>query len=183
MEKSKRPAAGKNGTSLVTKRNIFLFIGAGIIILVIAVLLFMESIKGKLTIINDSGLKLNYVEAVFTDIEGFASNKWRIDELAAGDKSTIDIGEIKLLGREANLRVRFEFEGYEENKDIPGDSLFIDAGYFNEDFGGKITIKFTKGEEDTILLNVNAKNGLLPSALTQCDEKHNVKYKENFIEE
>ena len=40
------------------------------------------------------------------------------------DESHSSPGSVDLLGREANLEVKFKYEGYDE--------IFTDAGYFND---------------------------------------------------
>ena len=67
----------------------------------------------------------------------------------------MDLEKMDLSYREANLEIRFKFEGYDE--------LFVDAGYFNDEFKGKITISFTDTEDEKVILKVKASGGILPS--------------------
>ncbi|HKM00139.1 MAG TPA: hypothetical protein VJZ06_09540, partial [Mobilitalea sp.] len=84
--------------------------------------------------------------------------------------------EVDLLGKEANLEIRFKFKDYDEE-------MFVDSGYFNDRFGGNIKIEFIQKDDDLVKLKVKASNGFIPSTLIQCDEVHDVYYKDGFIAE
>ncbi len=169
-KKSQQKAPMKNST------KILLYSLAGVLLLIIIVLVMFESKSGRITIRNDSDYTLEYVKAFYVDAEGAVNDDVMLFEnLQKGDKSEILLEKIDLSYLEANLEVRFKFEGYDE--------LFVDAGYFNDIFNGRISLSFSNTEEDKVLLKIKASPGVLPSPQIRCDEEHVVNLAEGYVEE
>ena len=95
--------------------------------------------------------------------------------LNKGDSSQIPMKKIDLSYLQANLEVRFKFAGQDE--------LFVDAGYFNEIFKGRIDIEFKEIDDNKILMKIKAKNGVLPSPNLLCNEEHVINLAEGYVEE
>jgi hypothetical protein len=151
-------------------------VAVAIVLVIIAVLMFLESGDGKLVIKNNTDLKLEYVKVTFVDAEGPINEGVNFENIEAkGSINTIS-GEHALLGRGANLEVRFKYENYDE--------IFTDAGIFNENFDGDIMINFDRTDKtDVVGLKVKAKTGLLSSQLINCDEEYTVNLTEGYVEE
>jgi hypothetical protein len=142
-------------------------------LLLMVILMFIENSQGKIVISNNSGTKIEYVQVYFVSAEGPLHEGFRADNLEAGKAQSFPIGENKLLGAEANLEVRFKFEG--------SDEVFVDAGYFNDTFHGNITVDFRPAEEpDTVNLHVKAANSLLKSKLIDCDDEFKINIAEGY---
>jgi hypothetical protein len=168
--KQKQKAPMKSGTKIT------LYSIAGIILLAIIALVAIEGTPGRITVKNTSDVKLEYVHAYFRDSEDtFSEDIMSFDNLEKGDKSELPLERINLLYTQANLEVRFKFEGYDE--------MFVDAGYFNDIFSGKIYISFENTDNDKVLLKIKASAGLLPSPHIICDEEHIINLAEGYIEE
>lgn len=169
-QKVQKKAPMSKGTKAI------LYALGGVLLLAIIILVWIESDSGKITVSNKSGRKIEYVEAYFVDAEGLVSDDVMLfDNLENGGKFVLSLDKIDLVGREANLEINFKFEDNEE--------LFIDAGYFNDHFQGKIKVDFTQAEDDKVLLKVKATPGLLPSPQIICDEEHIVNLEEGYVEE
>ncbi|HKL80077.1 MAG TPA: hypothetical protein VJ888_06540, partial [Mobilitalea sp.] len=134
-----------------------------------------ESKSGSIKIINDTDMNLEYVKVYFVDSEGPVSDPIEIKDFEAGDDIFQKLDEVDLLGKEANLEIRFKFKDY--------DKMLVDSGYFNDRFGGNIKIEFTQKDDEIVKLSVKASNGFIPSTLIQCDEVHDVYFKDGYIEE
>lgn len=142
-------------------------------VLLMVVLMFIENSQGKIVISNNTGTKIEYVQVYFVGAEGPLHEGFRVDDLEVGKAQRFPIGENKLLGAEANLEVRFKFEGSEE--------VFVDSGYFNDTFHGNITVDFTPSEEtDIVNLHVKAANGLLKSNLIDCNDEFKINIAEGY---
>lgn len=151
-------------------------IAAIVVVLLIAVFMFMESGDGQITIKNNSNLKLEYVQAYFVNAEGAMSEGIEFKNMASKQSESVLSGENNLLGQEANLEVKFKFENSEE--------IFVDAGYFNDNFKGDIKIEFKPTDDaEVVQLKVKAANGLLPSTLIDCNELFTVNLKDGYVEE
>lgn len=168
--KKQQKAPMKNSTKAIIYGLVGIALVAAIIFIII------ESATG-MTVTNKSSKKIEYVEAYFIDMEGPVTEEVMLFEnLESGDKSSISIDKIDLKYREANLEVRFKVEGLDEE-------LFVDAGYFNDDFDGKISVSFSDTEDDKVLLKVKASAGILPSPLIRCNEEHIINLAEGYVEE
>lgn len=155
------------------KKPIILGAVIAVAILLVAILMFIENAKGMMVISNHTGAKLEYVQAYFVDAEGPLHDGFKVENLEAGKSQRYPVGENKLLGTEANLEVRFKFEGAEE--------VFVDAGYFNDTFSGDITIDFrSSDEQDVAILHVKAVNGVLKSNLIDCDDEFKINISEGY---
>ena len=157
------------------KIKILIYALAGVIALLSIMLILLESSSGYITVHNKSSRKLEYVKAYFVDMEGQFTETMLFEDLTDGDKLKLDLEKLDLSYREANLEVIFKFEGYDE--------LFVDAGYFNDEFKGKITISFTDTEDEKVLLKIKASGGILPSPNISCNEEHIVNLEEGYVEE
>ena len=156
--------------------RIILYSIAGIALLAIIVLMAIEGTAGRISVKNDSDIKLEYVKAYFVDSEGSVNEDIMLFEnLGKGDKSDLLLEKIDLAYHQANLEVRFKFEDYDE--------MFVDAGYFNEMFDGKIAISFDNTDDSKVLLKIKASAGILPSPNIICDEEHIVNLEEEYVEE
>ena len=156
--------------------KIILYSLAGVALLLVVVLMVLESRSSKIMIKNASKVKLEYVKAYFVDMEGRVSeDEMEFENLDSGDSAELPLEKIDLAHRQANLEVRFKFEGYDE--------MFEDVGYFNEPFNGRININFEDTDNDNILLKVKATVGILPSPHTKCNEEHVVNLAEGYVEE
>ena len=159
------------------KNKILLFGAIGVVAIVIAVLMIIENISGKITLANHTDLKLEKLTAYFVDAEDMVSDTpYEYTNVEPGSTLKQDTKEIDLLGVEANLEIRFKFEGYEHK-------YLVDAGIFNEEFDGNVDITFDKVEDGTVLMKVKATNGFLSSRLIECDEEYEIYYKEGETNE
>lgn len=175
MKKVKNTEAEKK-EPMGLKKKILIFSAIGVVAVVFAVLMIIESIAGKIKVTNNTDLKLEYLKAYFVDAEGMMDTAYEYMYTNVEPNSTQEqtTKEIDLLGVEANFEIRFKFEGYEY-------TYLSDAGIFNEKFDGNIKITFDQVEEGTILMKVKAKNGLLPSRLITCDEEYEIYYETGEI--
>lgn len=177
MKKTKSNNKKQEKAPMKDSTKIFLYSLAGLVLLLVVILMVIESKSSKIMVQNDSDIKLEYVKAYFVDMEGPISDDVMLFEnLESGDKSELPLEKIDLVYRQANLEVRFKFEGHDE--------MFVDAGYFNEVFSGRINIDFEETDDDgKLLLKIKAKTGVLPSPHIRCDEEHVVNLAEGYIEE
>ena len=149
-------------------------IGSALFIIIV-ILMLIESGEGMTEIKNDTDLKLEYVKAYFVNAEEAMDEDITFDAINAGASDKKTTGNHNLYGQNANLEVRFKFEGHEE--------LFVDAGIFNDDFSGNITIDFEQLNQEDIQLNIKAKSGLFNSSLIDCNEEYTVKLSEGYVAE
>lgn len=165
MRKIKKSGKKIENVAVSQKRPIMIISIAAVALLIMVILMIIESGDGKLKITNKTDVNIEYVQAYFVGSEGRISDSFNFENLEAGKSNVVPSGEYKLLGEEANLEVRFKFEG--------SDEVFVDAGYFNDTFKGNIIIDFSNTQEDNIVeLHVKADNGFLTSKLVVCDEKY-----------
>ncbi|HPU62928.1 MAG TPA: hypothetical protein PK304_02120, partial [Mobilitalea sp.] len=153
--------------------KILIYALAGIFILCMIVLIAIESVPNRITVKNKTDKKLEYVKAYFVDEEGPFTDPIQFDMIEHDSTYAFGLERQDLTHREANLEIRFKFEGYDE--------LFVDAGYFNDIFNGKITISFTD-EGDNVLLHVKASNGILPNPNIDCNEEYLVNLQEGYVD-
>lgn len=159
-------------------KNKILIGGIAIVALLIisTILIVIESSGGKITIKNNSNLKLEYVKAYYVYEEGIVEDGdvIYVENLEPNNIANDQINEINLTGLQANLEVRFKFEGHDE--------LFVDAGYFNSKFTGNININYNQIDDETIAFKVKASNSLLPSEAIDCNEEYIINLLEGYVD-
>ncbi|CRZ34306.1 hypothetical protein DFR55_10178 [Herbinix hemicellulosilytica] len=153
--------------------KILIYALAGILILCTIVLIAIENAPNRITVENKTDKKLEYVKAYFVDEEGPFTDPIQFDMIEQDSSNSFGLERQDFSYREANLEIRFKFEGYDE--------LFVDAGYFNDIFKGKITISFTD-EGENVLLHVKASNGILPNRNIDCNEEYLVNLEEGYVD-
>lgn len=160
-----------------SKRNIVIVcIVAALAVVLIALLMLLEGNKEQVTIKNKTDLKLEYLQAYFVGEEGPVSEGLSVENMEAGQSTTLHQEAVNLLFTGSNLEIVFKFENYDE--------LIVDAGIFNDKFTGNIKIDFEKTDDPEILkLKVKANNGILPSPTIDCDEEFEINLREGFIPE
>ncbi len=158
-----------------TKGKVITAIAAAVIVLVlVAVLMYIETGYGKVTVKNKSDLKLEYVNTQFVYTEGELLKGIEAKDINAHKTFTANMDPIDLLGYEANYEIRFKFENHEE--------LLVDAGIFNDNFDGNIKIEFKKTDDPNLLkMKVKASNGILPSKLIDCNETYTINLSEGKV--
>ncbi len=158
-----------------SNKRIFLIAAIGVIAVVVTILMIIENQSGKIRVTNNTDLKLEDLKAYFVNAEGRMEEiTYEYTNVEPGRKQSKGLNEINLLGREANLEIRFKFEGYEHK-------YVVDAGLFNDKFDGKINISFGKAEEGLISMKVKASNGFLSSRLITCDEEYKIDYQKGEL--
>lgn len=169
--RSVQKVAMKNSTKII------LYSIAGIVLLAIIVLMVIEGSAGQITVRNDSDIKLEYVKTYFIDSEEMISDEEMLfEDIESSVSLKLPLEKIDLSYRQANLEVRFKLEGHDE--------MFVDAGYFNEIFDGKINISFQNiMNENKLLLKIKASAGVLPSPHMICNEEHVINLDEDYVEE
>lgn len=176
MRKIKSKNKQEQKTPMSKNTRILLIALGGVILLGIIILMIVEASMGKITVKNKSNNKLEYVKAYFVDAEGMVGEETMyFENINKGEKIADELNKINLSYLEANLEVRFKFEGQDE--------LFVDAGYFNDIFDGNVTISFKDIDEESVLLKVKASSGLVPSPQISCNEEHIINLKEGIVEE
>jgi len=148
---------------------------SAVIMIIVAVLIFMESGDNQFVIKNNTDLKLEYINAYFVDAEGPMEEGFKIENIEPNKSVVKESGIYDLLSKEANFEMRFKFENYDE--------ILVDAGFFNDTFDGNITAVFEKSDDENIILRVKAKNGLLPTKQIDCNEKYTINLSEGYVEE
>ncbi|HHU72860.1 MAG TPA: hypothetical protein GXZ21_12645 [Clostridiales bacterium] len=167
MRKIKNNKKKVENVSVSQKRPIIIISIAAVALLIMVILMVIESSEGKLKITNNTDANIEYVQAYFVGAEGRISDGFNFENMEAGKTNVVPSGEYELFGEEANLEVRFKFEGSNE--------VFVDAGYFNDNFSGNININFSNSDEDNIVnLHVKAKNGVLKSNRVFCDDEFKI---------
>ena len=173
MRKIKKSAIQKHDHESTNKNYMLAGIAAAVVLILI-VLIVIENTGEKITVKNNTDLKLEYVQAYFVGGEGALNDQIEFTNIETGKSSTIPMEQIDLSGEEANLEIYFKFENQDE--------LFVDSGYFNDVFKGKVAITFTQSDEDTIVMHVKASNGLLPSKQISCNEDFNIYLEEGYVD-
>lgn len=171
---SKKAKSKKTKTPMNKNTKILIYTLAGIVFLVTIILIAFENVPNRFVVRNNTEKNLEYIKAYFVDEEGPFTETIQFESLKKGDTAEIDLGKIDFSYLEANLELRFKFEGYDE--------LFVDTGYFNEVFDGKITVTFTD-KDDKVLLHVKAMNGILPNPNINCDDEYVVNLEEGYVED
>ncbi len=157
------------------KKVTILSIVAVVVLLIIGVFIYIENTDSKIVIKNKTDLKLEYVKAYYVGPEEAYNEGINVTDIQAGKTLTLPQDPINLFNAEANLEVRFKFEGYDE--------LFVDAGIFNDDFNGKVSIDFVPTEDGKITLKVKARPSILGSNKILCNERYTVNLSEGMIED
>lgn len=167
MRKIKKNIKKTENVTVSQRRPIIIISIAVVALLIMVILMIVESGEGKLKIVNNTDSNIEYVQAYFVGSEGKIGDSFNFDNLGAGQSEVVATGEHRLYGQEANLEVRFKYEG--------SDEVFVDAGYFNETFDGNIAIDFSNTNEDNIVnLHIKANNGLLKSNQVFCDDEFKI---------
>lgn len=177
--KEKKGTTTHTSSFLNTKEKIIgACIASGVIVILIAVLMIIESNNGKITVKNNTDLKLEYVNTsfVYSTEDNSVDEFKNFKEIKANSTETLKFEPVNLLYSGANLEISFKFE----NKD----ELFVDAGIFNDKLTGKVKISFQQTKDSNVLkLKVTAKNGILPSATIDCNEEYTVNLNDGTISE
>lgn len=155
------------------KKTLFIVISIVLILIVIISIIF-ESSGSKLTIKNKSNLKLEYIKYYFVYEDGPIMEPIIFESLESMNNIYDYAPKANLSGVEANLEIRFKFEGHEP--------MFVDAGYFNDYFKGNINILFEQINADNIGLKVKAANGIIPSNTITCNEYYTINLLEGYVE-
>lgn len=167
MRKIKNSRKKIENVTVSQKRPIIIISIAVVALLIMVILMIVESGDGKLKIVNNTDTNIEYVQAYFVGPEGKIGDGFNFDNLGTGQSQVVASGEHRLYGQEANLEVRFKYEGSEE--------VFVDAGYFNGTFKGNISIDFSDSNEDNIVnLHIKANNGFLKSNQIFCDDEFKI---------
>lgn len=145
------------------------------VLLIIGVFIYIENTDSKIVIKNKTDLKLEYVKAYYVGPEEAYNEGINVTDLQAGKSISLPQDPINLFNAEANLEVRFKFEG--------SDELFVDAGIFNDSFNGKVSIDFVPTKDGKITLKVKARPGLLGSNKITCNDRFTVNLAEGMIED
>jgi hypothetical protein len=164
----------KNIEGIFTKRvKIFAAIVVILVILSGAVI-YIEDTDSKIVIKNNTDLKLEYVKASYTgpDMQFYDGIKKK--NIAAGKTATVNQDPINLFNAEASMEIRFKFENHEV--------MYVDAGLFNDNFSGKVTITFNETKDGKVKLNVKAKSGVINSSRINCDDTFTINLNENHVE-
>lgn len=160
-----------------SNKRIMLIAAIGVIAVVFSILMILENQSGRIRVTNNSDLKLEDLKAYFVGSEGMIeASPYEYTNVEPGTKQVKDLNAINLLGMEANLEIRFKFEGYEHK-------YVVDAGLFNDKFDGKIDITFGKAEDGLVSMKVKASNGFLSSRLITCDEEYKLDYQKGELYE
>lgn len=157
--------------------KILLYVLAGIVALAVIIMIFIEGSASQIIIRNNTGLRLKSVNTYFQDAEDKLYDELIFEDIEKGNMVKKDLDKMDFSYREATLRVGFEFE--DQSEDV---LMFVDAGYFNDEFNGKITIDFSETDDGSIRLKVKASGGILPTPNIICDEEYTFSLEEGEIE-
>jgi hypothetical protein len=158
------------------QKKIYIAIGiVGVLIILSFIWIMIESTSGgKFTFTNKSDYKIEYMKATFVNDEWQLSDTMNFENVASKSKDTLDINDIDLNNTQASLQLKIKFEGYDE--------FVLDAGYFDDLFTGNINIILKQSKQDQVDIYIKAKNSLLSSKTTNCDEYYTIYVKEGYIE-
>lgn len=157
--------------------KILLYVLVAIVALVTIILILVEGSSSKIVINNKTDLRIESLNAYFQDSEDMLYEEFAFEDIKKGSVVKKDLDKMDFSYSQATLRVAFEFEGQKEDV-----SMFVDAGYFNDSFNGKITIDFSDTEDGNILLKVKASSGVIPNPNIICDEEYIFNLEEGEIE-
>lgn len=161
-------------TNNVSSKNKMLGFGVAIILLFVIsiILIIIESISGKLTLKNETDLKLEYVRVYFTDEEGqIGPDILDVENISPKDTVSNQVAGMNFTNLDASLEVRFKFENHDE--------ILVDAGYFNQYFDGNIKIAFHQMNNDEVEFRVKASNGFFSK---QANDVYTVNLVEGYVE-
>ena len=175
VKKKPQPSTPKNIEGIFTHRVKIFAIIIAVLIVISAVFIYLENTDSKIVIKNGTDMKLEYVKAYYVGSDDQINDGINQTDIAAGSNVSVAQDPINLLGYNANLEIRFKFENHEE--------MFVDAGIFNDNFNGKITIAFSNIEDGKVKLYVKAKSGVISSNLINCDDTFTINLNENSIED
>ncbi len=161
--------------TLLTPRVKVASLIALIVIIIAGIFIFMENTDSKIVITNKSDLKLEYLKAYYVGPDSKYNDGIDLSDIEAGKTIKIPVDPINLYKAEANIEIRFKFENHEE--------MLVDAGIFDDNFNGKVTINFTPSDDNKILMKVKAKSGVISSNLINCDEAYTINLNANEIED
>lgn len=158
------------------QKKLYITIGViGVLILLSFIWIIVENTGGGLfTFINKSDYKIEYMKATFVNDEWQLSDTMNFENVNPKAKDTLNFSDIDLNNTQANLQLKIKFEGYDE--------FVLDAGYFNDLFTGNIDINLKQTKQDQVDIYIKAKNGILSSKTTNCDEYYTIYVKEGYIE-
>ncbi|HKM00320.1 MAG TPA: hypothetical protein VJZ06_10455, partial [Mobilitalea sp.] len=125
MKKIKQNTKEKQKVPMKKQTKIILLSAIGVLVLAFVIMIIFESKSGSIKILNNTDMNLEYVEVYFVDSEGPASDPTVFQDFEPGDDIFQKRDEVDLLGKEANLEIRFKFKDYDEE-------MFVDSGYFND---------------------------------------------------
>lgn len=149
-----------------SKEKIIGFSVAGAVVLIlIIVLMLLETGDSKLVVKNNTDLKLDYVKTIYVNEEENTdlTDPVKTGSIDANKTYSKALKPVDLLNRKATCNISFKFEKHDE--------MYIDSGYFNENFKGTMKIAFTKTDDPNKLkMTVKAGNGLLPAKMTKCND-------------
>lgn len=135
----------------------------------------METIGGgKLNFNNSTDYKIEYVKATFMNDDWQISDTMAIENVEARSKSSLEFGAEDLNNMEASLQIELKFEGYKR--------FVLDAGYFNDLFTGNVDIALKQNNSEEVEIYIKAKNGILSSTTTDCNENYTIYVKEGYID-
>lgn len=157
------------------KTKIFLYVLGAVLAIAFIVMILIENSGSRIRIRNKSELKLESVTTYFHNDEGDMYNEIKFEDIEREKSVKNDLDKMNFSENQATLRVSFKFEGQEEK-------FFVDAGYFNDQFNGKVNIDFSDTEDGNILLKVKASGGILPSPNIRCNDEYIFNLVEGEIE-
>lgn len=158
-----------------TKEKIIGVCAAGIVLLgIIIVLLFVESSYDKLVIKNNTDIDLENLSMSFVNEEDTLTTPIVTGEVKANSTFTKQLDDFKLIFSNANLELRFNFDGH--------DNLLTDVGTFIDNFNGKISVTFTKTDDPNVIgMKVKASNGIFQTNTIDCNEEFTINISEGKI--
>lgn len=177
VKKNNKKAQSLGSSFFNTKGKIIgaCVIGAVLLIVIFALMAIEGNNRGKMVVKNSTDLKLEYIKTYFVDEDGTVSPEVILNGIEAKDKVVKAIEPVKLFYTDANLEVRFKFEGN------PNEFL-TDVGRFQDDFDGSIRISLSKTDDPNLVkLEIKAKSGLFTSRLINCDETAMVDLEKGFV--
>lgn len=160
---------------LDTKRKVVIAcIASAVVLLLVFILMLTENKESQLTIKNKTDLNLEYVKAYYVYSEGKVNDGIEAKEIKPEDTLKFALDPMNFLYAESNLEVVFKFENYDE--------LFVDAGYFHDNFTGSIAITFNKTDDpEVVKLKVKGNNGIISSSNIKCNENYTVNLRDGYI--
>lgn len=158
------------------EKIIGLCVAAAIIFCLVVALLLVESKYGKFIVKNNTDINLENLTYTFVDAEDVLTEISETGAIKAGTKYTTDMTKANLRYKQANLEVRFTFEGHEE--------LLTDVGYFIDNFDGNIKVTFNKTDDPNLIkFSVKASNGIFNTKTVDCDESFTINLSEGRLYE